>query len=88
MMKAVLVIDVPDKYKDKDIFVLHEIYTKEKGRYERIEEYKERFVKIKPLPNKIERGYPCEKYDEGYSDGWDECIDEILGEEKRKQYMY
>ena len=34
---------------------------------------------LKPLPGKIDQGYPCEKYDEGYSDGWDACLDEILG---------
>ena len=34
---------------------------------------------LKPLPDKIDQGYPCEKYDEGYSDGWDACIDKILG---------
>lgn len=37
-------------------------------------------VQLKPLPDKIDQGYPCEKYDEGYSHGWDACIDEILGE--------
>lgn len=51
-MKAILVIDVPDKYSDRDIYALHEIYTYEGNRYERIEEYKEGLHKLKPMPQR------------------------------------
>lgn len=34
---------------------------------------------LKPMPDKIDQGYPCDTYEEGYGAGWDKCIDEILG---------
>ena len=80
-MKAILVIDVPDKYSDRDIYVLHEIYTYEGNRYERIEEYKEGVHKAKPMPEKKE----IEKYDTWYemfrAEAFNDIIDEMLGED-------
>ena len=77
-MKAILVIDIPDEYNNKDIYVLHEIYEYKTNRYERIEEYKEGLKLLKPLPEKKEevRGfYHWTSYEIGYND----CIREILG---------
>ena len=91
-MNAILVIDIPDKYSDRDIYVLHEIYTYEGNRYERIDEYKEGVHKLKPLPEKlkqIEYNKNILDYDEDYElansyyiDGWNECLDKILGEKE------
>lgn len=98
MNKAILVIDVPDKYSDRDIYVLHEIYTYEGNRYERIEEYKEGVYKAKPLPKKKNslsiddtiikdkfRGemiYLEKAIKLAIEKGWNKCIDEILGEQE------
>lgn len=36
---------------------------------------------IKPVPEKQTRDYPeYDKYITGYDDGWDDCLEEILGE--------
>ena len=35
---------------------------------------------LRPLPEKKDLGYPNDDYDIGFTDGWDACIDEILGE--------
>ena len=81
-MKAILVIDIPDEYNNKDIYVLHEIYEYKTNRYERIEEYKEGLKLLKPMPehNWHEEGIEDECL-EWYKNGWNDCIDEILGVE-------
>lgn len=35
---------------------------------------------LKPMPDKIDQGYPCDAYEEGYGDGWDKCVDELQKE--------
>lgn len=95
-MKAILVVDVPNEYSKKDIYVLHEIYTYEGNRYERIEEYKEGVIKAKPLPKKkhslsIDDTIIKDKFrgetihfekaiELAIEKGWNWCLDEILGE--------
>ena len=79
-MKAILLIDVPDNTEfDKDYrltgLLLANKYTENVGI-----EFKD--ASLKPLPDKIDQGYPCDKYEEGYGDGWDSCIDEILGDKE------
>lgn len=37
-------------------------------------------IKIRPLPETKDVGYPNEDYDVGFGDGWNACIDEITGE--------
>ena len=84
-MKAILVIDMPQdclycpcyrpayhEYLEDCKVALRPLTTEER-------DSRPNWCPLKPLPNKIDQGYPCEKYDEGYSDGWDACINEILG---------
>lgn len=87
-MKAILVLDkMPDKCGNCPL--LQQWYDDEHEewyemcfyRYCKIEdtESKLNICPLKPMPNKIDQGYPCSAYDEGYGDGHDKCIDEILG---------
>ena len=82
-MKAILVIDeMPTRCLGCPC------YYEDKGRcqntWESVEDDLARpsWCPLKPLPDKIDQGYPCDTYDEGYGDGWDACIDEILGEQE------
>lgn len=83
-MKAILVVDVPKDFENREpYFVEGSLFCYVKTNYG-----KYRYVcdldktKLKPMPIKVDPGYPCGKYDEGYYDGWDDCIDEILGGEE------
>lgn len=75
-MKAILVIDVDDIDIENTQATYIELKCNNDTRQMSLINHW-----LNPIPNKIDQGYPCEKYDEGYSDGWDACIDEILGEE-------
>ena len=90
MGKAILVINMPCSCADCDIRFTDE-YTD--WRPVNIEENQtdvfdcaNNFTKpdwcpLKALPEKQVRDYPeYDKYITGYDDGWDACIDEILGE--------
>ena len=82
-MKAILVIDMPKNCGDCKLFMNNgNSYWCAITGYDTTSSSMPNNCPLKPLPNKIDQGYPCEKYDEGYSDGWDECIDEILGDQK------
>jgi len=71
-MKAILVIDMPSNCKDCNKLVRKGCL---KGDYRK--EQRPKVCPLKPLPQKIE-GY----IDYEYGDGWNACIDEILGEEE------
>lgn len=81
-MKAILVIDMPSSCSmckaDKICKVWNEEQIKFKGYNDRLDA-----CPLKPMPEKLEDGYG-EKYRRAvywhYEDGWNECIDEILGE--------
>lgn len=82
-MKAILVIDMSKKCDDCPLMFENDCgitQTHMQLKYGELYYPKPSWCPLKPLPNKIELGYPCEKYDEGYSDGWNDCIDDILGE--------
>ena len=79
-MKAILVIDLEHPNENIDIEGTQATYIELKTikgirRISLINHW------LKPIPDKIDQGYPCDKYEEGYGDGWDSCLDEILGEE-------
>lgn len=82
-MKAILIVDIPDDLKYEDLYFDGVIrYTSEFDRgYVFLKETGR--CLLKPLPDKIDQGYPpCGVYYEGYGDGWDDCIDKILGGEE------
>ena len=35
---------------------------------------------LRPMPDRKEEGYPNDDYTIGKADGWNDCLDEILGE--------
>ena len=72
-MKAILVIDLPDKYRIEDILADYCLHTK--GEYKVIR--KGGNHPLKPLPEEKDVGYPINDYAVGFSDGWDVCIKEI-----------
>lgn len=69
-MKAILVIDMPESYMGSVIDV--KLYGKEKVVHEHY------VNKLKPLPQKVEMDF--NEYYEGMADGWNDCLDEIVGE--------
>lgn len=81
-MKAIMIVDIPDELEYENLYFVGEIrYTSRfNSGYVFLKET-DRCL-LKPLPDKIEQGYPCDTYEEGYGDGWDECLDEILGDTK------
>ena len=70
-MKAVLVIDVDD---DMIGEVDYTVLTKKEMVNGRAE--------LRPLPNRKEDlHYPCNEYLQAVNEGWNACLDEILGED-------
>lgn len=84
-MKAILIADIPDDYQEYgsgDWYVVGDdlkIVYEEDGALIEYKYFGEDMEQLKPMPDKIDQGYPCDTYEEGYGAGWDECIDEILG---------
>lgn len=84
-MKAIIVIDMPNScdkcefgyYSDGKILLCD--YENKIGS----EENKPDWCPLKELPEKIPRPQPIEsdEFNRGFCWGWNDCIDEILGEE-------
>lgn len=84
MSKAILVLDEMPRYCEACPFCYdkyHEgswcdLLNEPVPQWERFE-----YCPIKELPEKQVRDYPeYDRYITGYDDGWDACLDEILGE--------
>lgn len=80
-MKAVLVIDIPDKYAER--YNVNEMYVwslliQNKQGYQMFELTTDKPNHLKPLPQKIVGKQA--KYIPAYALGRNECIDEITGE--------
>lgn len=78
-MKAILVIEMPD---DVDIDKVRiggdgNIYFMRDGEKASIVG---NIRNIKPMPQRIEQGYPTDDYTIGKADGWNACLKEITGE--------
>lgn len=82
MAKGIIVVDIPEQC---DVCIAyyqglgHDIcgITEEKVDWDE----KPDWCPLKALPKKQVRDYPeYDKYITGYDDGWDACIDEILGD--------
>ena len=84
-MKAILILnEMPKQCDDCDFcqggYLLSYLCGLTGEEFEFINGERKGFCPLKPLPDKIDQGYPCDTYDIGYSDGWDACLEEILGE--------
>lgn len=87
MTKGIIVIDIPESCVECPCFESNQSDYDGFGNWcgitgEEMYGYKDkRDCPIKELPEKQVRDYPeYDRYITGYDDGWDACIDEILGE--------
>ena len=79
-MKAILVIDIPEKHLNfinaekglKKVDIGYGYDEKEGWSYA---SYK--LLALKPMPEIKEQGYPTDDYTIGKADGWNDCIKEI-----------
>ena len=74
-MKVVVTFDVDEKNLD-DFVVMAKVYRKKYGYKEFVSV--ENNLPLKPLPQKVEMDF--NEYYEGMADGWNACIDEIIGD--------
>ena len=86
MDKAVLVMNTPKKCLDCNLCVLNmdaslSCYYYKREICSNVEENNSRpeWCLLKPLPEKRSSHNTEYEYDDGYADGWDECIDRITG---------
>ena len=75
-MKAIAIVELPDDAFDKGRWYLDKIYYIEKESL--FDDYANEMWELKPLPQKVE--LDMNEYYEGMADGWNACLDEILGE--------
>lgn len=80
-MKAILVIDIPTN-DIKKYFVRYDLYHS--GGINNMSELKiSYFAELKPMPEKKDGDFvwvDIDTCDESYIHGWNDCIEEILGE--------
>lgn len=74
-MKVVVIFDIDEKNLD-DLVVMAKVYRKKDGYKEFVSV--ENNLPLKPLPQKVEMD--MNEYYEGMADGWNACIDEIIGD--------
>lgn len=72
-MKAILVIDMPSDCKN----CLLNIYGICAGTGELIHSIS---CPLKPMPKKLQ--IDVDEWDDGYDNGWNDCIDELVGEKE------
>lgn len=84
-MKAVLVIDIPNEYADR--YNVNQMYVwslkvQDKQGYQMFDLTTDKPNHLKPLPKPITE-YDVKvsyDYDPYYAEGWNDCLDEIIGE--------
>lgn len=74
-MKAILVIDVDDDENIEELRVSYKVDCCEEVLYAAHNE------KLKPIPEKYSRLAQLDVFSECFVDGYNSCIDEIVGEE-------
>ena len=83
MKKAILVIDMPMNCYECCLNNYHFCYVTDDSIEECLNsEYKPNWCPLKPLP--IEKHLPDDVTDDygwGHADGWNDCIEEIVGQE-------
>ena len=66
-MKAIILIELEDEH----------LLIQTNDLYDRLKGYK---CDLRPLPQRIEQGYPTDDYTIGKADGWNACLEVITGE--------
>ena len=82
-MKSILVIETPKNCLDCQLMVDGWCYAVKADRTQDAISAKDRtcWCPLRPLPNRKEDlHYPCNEYLQAINEGWNACIDEILGE--------
>ena len=86
-MKAVLVIDMPDGVSLDEWYAVNVVIARLKAPEEElihcipfVESKLFRFVPLRPLPKKLNETEIVFGEIHGYRGGWNDCLDEILGE--------
>lgn len=87
MDKVVLVLDMPEKCEDCDICAswqssslsVREYWCPVMDNNEVDPLEKPRWCPLKEIPEKDTRGDLLDEYYDGFTDGWNACVDEILG---------
>lgn len=78
-MKAVLVGEMPNEYADR--YNVNEMYVwgltvQDKHGYEIFKLVTDEPIHLRPLPHKLQADW----YTDGYKEGFNACLDEIIGE--------
>ncbi len=81
MSKSVLVIDTPENCKSCIHISTFRAFCRINCRDIKDTSAKPDWCPLKPLPERIGSRDTGHEYNNGYADGWDECIDEITGGE-------
>lgn len=92
MAKAILVMDMPEKCGKCDLFICYRQYAGDPGdcfcgktRQSTLPNDKPSWCPLNKVPSKYaEKDYTPikdKRYDNGYEDGWNACIDAIRGKE-------
>ena len=85
MSKGIVVVNIPEKREKCPLYDYEDGYCTGKCGNKKYDHIYclgvDICCPIKPLPEKQTRDYPeYDRYITGYDDGWDACINEILGE--------
>lgn len=89
-MKAILIVDIPDFVNTVTKGVLKPIgtvgkleigYGSDDGEMTRFQFINTDGALLKPMPQEKEDLYfPCNEYEQAFNEGYNRCIDDILGE--------
>ena len=72
-MKAILVIDMPNECDECPLQDGERCYA----RQDWISTISNWRCPLKPLPDRVEEGYPNDEYTIGKAEGWNDCLKEI-----------
>ena len=81
-MKAILVIDVPMLDDGRHLCNECPIWNDERLSCQYDFNMEAKGCPLRPMPDRKEEGYPNDDYTIGKADGWNACLDEIMGEEE------
>lgn len=80
-MKAIIVINLPDGENPEDYEFRYALLVHKQGEYPIGKTALDvRGGNIKPLPDRVEEGYPNDEYTIGKAQGWNECLEELEGD--------
>lgn len=85
MSKAILILDMPINCKNCSLSEMSYDFNKilcvpMQESYDKFAKQKPDWCPLREIPKKNKENYYPDEYMDGYGDGWNACIDEILGE--------